>query len=112
MLVFIVVIDASYFLKGPNLYARRAYLEGSNGDLWKEVYRELDAMQNRPNFVEIESHATAITLYVAVSPPVTSWPTRWLMLRLLLPLTIGAHISRNKRSMGLLPRNALRSVSV
>ena len=53
-----IITDAMYVIKGFKDHNRKAYSEGKNGDIWREVYVQLDRMTIKPTIHKIKSHMT------------------------------------------------------
>ena len=55
-----IITDAMYVIKGFENQNRKAYAEGRNGDIWREVYVQMDRMAVKPTIHKIKSHMTVI----------------------------------------------------
>ena len=55
-----IITDAMYVIKGFTNQNRKAYAEGRNGDIWREVYVQMDRMTIKPTIHKNKSHMTVI----------------------------------------------------
>ena len=55
-----IITEAMYVIKGFKKQNRKACAEGENGDIWREVYVEMDRITVKPTIHKIKSHMTVI----------------------------------------------------
>ena len=70
-----IIIDAMYVIKGFKDQNRKTYTEGRNGDIWREVYGQMDRMRIKPTIHKIKSHMTVIEVasMLITNPYAAEW---------------------------------------
>lgn len=72
-----IVTDAMYVIKGVKMQNRKPHYEGKNGDIWRDVYRQMDRLRIKPTAHKIKSHPTVTeTASLLLSNPNTA---EWLI---------------------------------
>ena len=70
-----IITDAMYVIKGFKDQNRKAYQEGRNGDIWREVYAQIDSLKTKPTIHKVKSHMTVpeVMSLMLSNPDAAKW---------------------------------------